>query len=446
MAKSKNLFWSFFSSVKLTVVLLFLMVLLFIVATFLPPPSDAQEINWFNDLYHSPLFYVLATLFSLNLIICSLNRLPVAVRQLNAPCFPPPAGIFDNQERERIVLSDKDMTEGEAFIKKFLSAKFSSPKKSEWKNGLLFCRERGRFSLFGVYLVHLSVLIIIAGALIGSVFGLEGSMNLREGETSSLIRLDKGRGVHQLPFSVRCDNFSVEFYDTGAPKTYRSDLSFFKNGELKQTGSVLVNHPFTFEGVRFYQASYGKADDNRALIVYNSAGKESAKITAKEGDTFDLPRQKARATVLRVEENIMGLGPAVKLDIDTGKRNIQFWVFQHIDEIARANPDLFAEVPLFNPGLFAPLVFSLERLDNRYFTGLRVVRDPGVPFVLSGGILLLCGLIIIFFTAHERIWLLLERQPEGIKISVTGRASRNQAVLERRLERLCQNLSKELAI
>ncbi len=421
------------------------MVLLFIVATLLPPPRDTQEITWLNDLYHSPLFYVLSALFSLNLIICSLNRLPAAIRQFNAPCFPPPPGIFENPETTHFILKEKGMTAGEAIIEKYASVQFSSLKKTKWEKGFLFCRERGKFSLFGVYIVHLSVLIIFAGALIGSVFGLEGSMNLREGETSSLIRLDKGRGVHQLPFSVRCDNFLVEFYDTGAPKTYRSDLSFFKNGALMQTAALLVNHPFTFEGVRFYQSSYGAADETKAVIAYTGAGKESGEITVNIGDTFALPARKAKATVLRVEENIMQLGPAVKLDIEAGKKNIQFWVFQNIEEINHANPGLFAEVPLFNPGLFSPLVFSLKRLESHYFTGLRVVRDPGVPFVLSGGILILAGLIIIFFTAHERIWLRLEKQPEGIKISVAGRASRNQAVMQRRLERLCQNLSKGLA-
>ncbi len=438
MAKSKNIFWAFFSSVKLTIVLLILLVLLFIAATFLPPPRDAQEVNWFNDLYHSPLFYALAALFSLNLIICSLNRLPVAIRKFRAPHLPPPPGIFDNLESGRIVLGKKDIAAGEAIVKKLFSSKFSSPKKVEWEKGILFYRERGKSSLFGVYIVHLSVLIIIAGALIGSALGLEGTMNLREGETSNLIRLDKGRGAHQLPFLV-------EFYETGAPKIYRSDLSFFKNGALAQSGVVLVNHPFTFEGVRFYQSTYGVSDETKAVIAYAAGGKEIAKVVVKEGETFELPRYKAKATILRIEENIMGLGPAVKLNIEAGKKNTQFWAFQHIEEIAQANPGLFAQVPLFNPGLFSPLIFSLEQLDSQYFTGLRVVRDPGVPFVLSGGILMLFGLIIIFFTAHERIWLFLEQQSEGIKISVAGSASRNQAVLQRRLERLCQNLRGELA-
>jgi len=445
LAKSKNVFWAFFSSVKLTIVLLVLLVLLFIAATLLPPPHDAQEITWFNDLYHSPLFYALIALFSLNLISCSLNRLPVAIRQFFAPLFPPPPGIFDNLEPERIVLAKKDLAAGEAIVKKLFSSKFSSLEKAQWEKGIIFYRERGKFSLFGVYIVHLSVLIIIVGALLGSFFGLEGIMNLREGETSDIIRLDKGRGTHQIPFSVRCDNFLVEFYDTGAPKTYRSDLSFFKNGALAQSGFVLVNHPFTFERVRFYQSSYGASDETKAIIAYGVTGKEIAKIAVKEGDTFELPRFKAKATVLRIEENIMRLGPAIKLNIEAGKKNTQFWVFQYIDEIARDNPGLFAQVPLFNPKLFSPLVFSLERLNSQYFTGLRVASDPGVPLVLCGGMLMLFGLIIIFFTAHERIWLRMEGQPEGIKISVAGHASRNQAVLQRRLARLCQNLRRELA-
>ncbi len=74
----------------------------------------------------------------------------------------------------------------------------------------------------------------------------------------------------------------------------------------------------------------------------------------------------------------MQFGPAVKLNIETDKRNIQFWVFQHIQDIADVNPGLFSAVPLFNPGLFKPLVFSLRGIEGKYYTGLQVVRDPGV--------------------------------------------------------------------
>ncbi|NMD05081.1 MAG: cytochrome c biogenesis protein ResB, partial [Deltaproteobacteria bacterium] len=243
MSKSKNVLRSFFSSIKLTIALLVLLVLLFMAATFIPRPYG---IAWLADLYHSPLFYILMGLLSINLIICSINRLPVTLRQCKST-HPPPSVLFENLENERIIFTDKIDAACRA-VDASLTAKFSSVKKLKTAKGIIFYREGGRFSLFGVYIVHLSILIIIAAAIIGSVFGLEADVHLQEGESASVIQLNKDKGPYQLDFSVRCDQFVVEFYHTGAPKTYRSALSFIREGNVVHKGSVLVNHPLTFEG------------------------------------------------------------------------------------------------------------------------------------------------------------------------------------------------------
>jgi cytochrome c biogenesis protein len=113
----KHFLWSFFSSVKLTITLLVLIVLLFIAGTFIPSPDVVQTFAsqlspgagkvflFFHlfDLYHSPLFYCLTTLLSLNLIICSINRFPALWKQYKAPHFPEPDGIFDNLPQSRII-------------------------------------------------------------------------------------------------------------------------------------------------------------------------------------------------------------------------------------------------------------------------------------------------------------------------------------------------------
>lgn len=444
MSKNRNILWSFFSSVKLTLVLLVLIVLVFIIATFIPQQDTAQKFAWLTDLYHSPLFYTLMGLLSLNLIICSINRFTISLKQYKAPCFPEPAGIFENLPPSQLIITDKETNQVSITIESCLKAKYGSIQKIDTKKGRLFYRERGRFSLFGVYIVHLSILIMIAGAVIGSIFGLEADINIKEGETVNVIQLAGGRGIHKLDFSVGCDKFIVEFYETGAPKTYRSDLSFIKGGQVTHQGSLLVNHPISFEGLRFYQSSYGAAQETKAIITYTRGGKKSSEMVVSEGDTFNLPEQNAKATVLRVEENIMQLGPAVKLKIASPKKDVQFWVFKHIDEIAAANPGLLSEVTLFNPGLFRPLVFSLNRIEQQYYTGLRVVRDPGVPLVALGAAFMVIGLIIIFFMSYQRFWVRMEQEGAKISISIAGRSNRNSTVLEREIYHLCQRIGQEL--
>jgi cytochrome c biogenesis protein len=444
LLKKSNPLWSFFSSVKLTIVLLVLIVLVFITATFIPQQDTAQKFVWLTDLYHSPLFYVLMGLLSLNLIICSINRFHVSMKQYKAPYFPEPPGIFENLPQSQLIIANKEMNKVSATIESSLKAKYRSVRKIDTKKGRVFYGERGRFSIFGVYAVHLSILLIIVGAVIGSIFGLAADINIKEGESVNVVNLAEGKGIHQLDFSIRCDKFIAEFYENGAPKTYRSDLSFIKNGQVAYQESLLVNHPLTFEGLRFYQSSYGTSPETKAVVTYTMGSKKSGEIVLAAGDTFDLPEQNAKVTVLRVEENIMELGPAVNLKIISPKKDIQFWVFKNIDDIKAANPGLLSKVPLFNPGLFRPLVFSLNRIEQQYYTGLRVVSDPGVPLVAVGAALMIAGLMIVFFWSHQRFWVRMEQEEAKIRISVAGRSNRYNAVLQRQIDNLCKRIGQEL--
>jgi cytochrome c biogenesis protein len=454
----KHSLWSFFSSVKLTITLLVLIVLVFIAATFLPSydvvetfarqlsPGAAKIFLFFrlSDLYHSSLFYILMTLLSLNLIICSINRLPSLWKQYKTPHFPEPAGIFDNLPQSRIITVGKEISKIKPIVESCLKKKYGHISKIDERRGYFFYAQRGRFSLFGVYIVHLSILIMIAGATIGSIFGIEADINIKEGETVNVANLTKGNGLYELDFFVRCDKFTVEFYKDGSPKTYRSDLSFIKNGQVERRGTLLVNHPLTFDEFRFYQSTYGIAPEIKAIVTYTNAGKKGGSMTLAAGDTFDLPESKARGFVLRVEENIMQIGPAIKLKIVSQKKDIQFWVFQQLDQIIAMNPNLLTKMPMFNPGLFQPLVFSLNRIEQTYYTGLHLVRDPGIPLIALGGFFMVAGMMIVFFLSYQQFWVRIEQEDAKISISIAGRSNRNNQQLQKKIDYLCKRINEEI--
>ena len=84
--------------------------------------------------------------------------------------------------------------------------------------------EKGRWTRIGVYVVHSSILLLLIGALIGSVFGFKAFLNLDEGKSSDTAFISKTRASVNLGFSIRCNKFDVKFYDTGAPEEFKSNL------------------------------------------------------------------------------------------------------------------------------------------------------------------------------------------------------------------------------
>lgn len=368
--KKSNALWSLFSSINLTIVLLLLIVLLSIAGSLIPQQEAAREFarnippGWssalqkmqFFDLYHSIWFLFLLGLLSLNLIVCSLNRFQVTWQRFRAKAFPDSFTSLENLSPALTILTEERHDTTIQKLEDMLKKKYRKVEKRETAQGDFLYGEKGRFSHFGVYVIHLGILIIIGGAVIGYLFGFDAYVQVAEGDAVDTIELKGDRGAKKLNFTLRCDRFSVDFYEDGAPKEYRSDLTFLKNDRVVYQGSLLVNHPITFEGLRFYQASYGTVPDGHAQ-----------------------------------------------------------------DQVLQ--------------------IFSLDHME-RYYTGLQVVYDPGLPIVASGAFLMFAGFMVVFFSSHRQVWIGVETQGHRTRISITGRTNRDHRRLQKEMENVMMEYTK----
>ncbi|MDX8382769.1 MAG: cytochrome c biogenesis protein ResB, partial [Ghiorsea sp.] len=136
--------------------------------------------------------------------------------------------------------------------------------------------DKGRFHKWGYILVHSAMLTILVGGWMSVQFGFRGNMAVPEGKAESEISFLKGTGVEYLkmPFDVRCDDFSIEFFPTGAPKEFRSTLTIIEDGKETMTSDIIVNEPLYYKGVRIYQASFGDGGSDISLNLFrlNKAG------------------------------------------------------------------------------------------------------------------------------------------------------------------------------
>ncbi len=458
MTRKKSVIWSFFSSVPLAVILLSLIAWVALIGTLVPQRESAAELagrispGLFSflqkiqvfDLYHSVWFFLLMGLLAVNLIICSLDRFPMAWRGFLMRPVPQDEDAFKDIPETNKFQTKAGLQKAAALADQLLKKKYRDSLRTDAADRVFLCAQKGRFSLFGVYVVHASILVLIAGAIIGSVFGVEGYVNIPEGETVNAIHLRSGDRSLPLPFSVRCDKFTVELYESGAPKTFQSDLTFLKDGKVSRSGKLLVNHPVEFEGFRFYQSSYGAAPGGKATLALLRDGGRRDVVNVAQGYTFALPGKEGTFEVLRVEENLMKMGPAIKVAVRSGRQEETFWVFQQIDRIREMNPEIIAQVPMFNPGLFRPYTFTLMGLEEKYYTGLQVNSDPGTPVVALAAVLLIGGLMIILFSYSRSIWIRADQEGDRVLIAVTGRSHKNQAGLQKEIQYLLEELKDSL--
>jgi len=452
-SKKKNVLWRVFSSVRLTIVLLILIAIVSVLGTFIPQQEEAvnfahrlspgtfhffQTLGLF-DMYHTAWFRILIALLALNLIICSIDRFPGAWRRFSAIPRPDRSRIFRDIPPHQVLTVYDSAESASPTIERVLRSRCKRVVKKVTDSAMFFYADKGRFSHFGVYLVHLSVLIIILGALIGSLYGYEAYVNIMEGDQvdSAMIR-GKMLPVN-LGFTVRCDDFRVSFYDNGMPKEYRSDLTFLENGKKVNSAALRVNHPVKFKGITFYQASYGTVAGDRAFIrIMRKASKPQLQdMKAKLGEKIPLPGGEGSFSVSQIKDNFMNMGPAVLIQVFARNGDsIRFWVFQYKDRIKRQFPGIFEQFPKLNPSAFRPYTFVLRGIDSKYYTGLQVSKDPGVPVVWAGFILIIVGLFITFFASHKRYWLRITPARDKCTITVAGMANKNPVGLDREIQEL----------
>jgi cytochrome c biogenesis protein len=93
-----------------------------------------------------------------------------------------------------------------------------------------------------------------------------GNLMVTEGTTAGVAVLAQPQGVvlQELPFEVELKKFIVEYYDTGMPKLFASEIIIHDRytGEAKPA-RVEVNHPASHRGIQIYQSSF---DDGGSLL------------------------------------------------------------------------------------------------------------------------------------------------------------------------------------
>lgn len=119
-----------------------------------------------------------------------------------------------------------------------------------------------------IFLLHLSLLFILAGAFITWIYGEQGTMRVRQGEQQTSFTDSKGIS-HQLPFSITLNQFEIIYYKgTLAPMDFISHISVAdKDCHRQIQGKVSMNHIFSYQHYRFYQSGYSEDNEGSVFSV-----------------------------------------------------------------------------------------------------------------------------------------------------------------------------------
>jgi len=442
--------WDFFCSLKLTIVTLILLATTSIIGTVLPQdPAKAEEFRQqsgegayqlfqaldFFDMYHSWWFLLLLALFSLNLICCSIKRFPKVWKTVHEPLLTADDNHFKTLGNVADFTVTRPLAEARAAIVAVLGEKFAAPVVTERDGNVYLFAQKAPYARFGVYVTHLSILIIFVGAIIGTLFGYKAYVNIVEGTATTQVY---PRGANQpidLGFSVRCDEFSVSYYPgSQRPKEFKSLLTVTDGGQVVyDKRPIVVNDPLTYKGITFYQSSYGPAGDTvYTFSVTERASGKTVTVSGREKEHIALPGG-ASLIPMGYTDSYENFGPAAQISIDKGnhEHGNPFIVLQNFPTFDQQRGDAF--------------IVALTGAKQKYYTGLQVAKDPGVWVVWLGCALMVLGSSVAFFLSHRRIWVAITAVGDKTSVKIGGSAHRNQPGFEIYFDSFKQELKQRLS-
>ncbi len=433
---TSNQIWNFFASVKLAIFTISAIAATSIIGTIIPQQKPESfyiaqfgetaarffQILDIPNMYGSWWFLSLLGLLCANLIICSIDRFPPVWKQIKTdPVSFKIERIQKMPFTETITFQDQTQAQNSAAIFKRNGYRVT---EREVEAGHLIAGQKGGWSRTGVYIVHLSILVIFAGAIVGHFTGFKGSVMIPETKTTDRIFNSKTSDAIDLGFEVRCDSFQIHFYDNGMPKEYLSRLTILEDGKEILTTDIEVNSPLTYRGITFYQASYEGYRDF-IFSIKDPSGENVQSYVAPFQKQVEWPEKGLTFGIVNAEairDRVVRMKVWVKSD---GKDPIIQWL--NVDE------EMTLELA------DGPVKMSAKQM---YATGLQVARDPGVWIVYLGCMLMMFGLYAAFFISHRRVWLFVPHD-SSLESLFAGSVNKNKIGFEKSFQEIASTFRNE---
>lgn len=338
--------FAFFSSMRFAVALLSLLGIASVIGTVLQqnqPQTDylvkfgpfwVQIFGFLGlyDVYASAWFVVIMLFLVISTSLCLIRNVPPFWREMKS---------FREKVKEKSLAAMRhssllDVKITPEVAKRYLEVQGFQGKTINREDGsVLIAAKKGTMNKWGYIFAHVALIVICLGGLIDSNLLLKlgmltgrivpdnqavyakdfkpesilgasnlsfrGNVNISEGQSADVVFLnaDNGMLVQDLPFEVKLKKFHIDFYNTGMPRDFASDIEVTDKatGE-KLERTIRVNHPLTLHGITIYQASFADGGSDLTFKAWNlgDASREPVvlKATSMRQFPLDIGRHKYR--------------------------------------------------------------------------------------------------------------------------------------------------------
>ena len=398
----------FFFSMQFALILLIVLALVCTVGSVIPQGNNltyyqqaystqlAGAIMLFglDDVFHCWWFVLLTLILCGNLLGCNILHFPALIRRTREGFTAEKA--LKSWNGEAVTISEKP----EELFQKTGFRKITQYRDAEGRACLYAVKNK--IGIWGAWLTHLGMLIVIIGFGLGQMLKAEYSVYGVPGQT---------KPVGDTEYTLTIDDFEVALREDETVEQYTAQLTLTNlDTQESRSGSASVNSPLSLFGMKLYQ---------------NSTGWAATMEVRKDGKT--------------IQETLLCAGEYTLLE-DLPDVAVVFSAFYPDYATGADGMPVTASAFLRNPGYLYRLYYHDQMLGMNVLTGeekitledyeilfrdpqsytlIQVKRDPFTGLAAVGGLLVLVALILAFYLRTAEIWAV---QQEDGKWAIGGKS------------------------
>lgn len=407
------------------------------------------------SVYDSPWFSAIYILLMISLVGCILPRSRVYFTAMRARPPKTPRNLSRLPEYRRIeTAAEPEVVLGQA-------RRLLRGYRIESYDGSL-AAERGYLREAGNLLFHISVVIVLIGFAVGSLFGYKGGVIVVTGGTFGNVVSQYDEFVpgtlfdadDLTPFSFGLTDFDVTFITEGREAGMASDFSagldyVEKPGAEQKHTRISVNHPLTVDGASVFLIGHGYAPnvtvtDGEGAVVFSGpvvflpedstfrslgvikvpdASPQQLGFRGEFYPTYGFTMETGPFSAFPDAKN-----PAMSLTVFSGDLGLDDGIPQSVyalntdkmEPVTKDGKDVRVDLTL-GKSVELPDGLGTITFDGvSRFVKLQVSHDPADWVALGGVILALLGLLGSLYIRPRRIWISVRRDQGRTVVEVAG--------------------------
>ena len=347
----------------------------------------------FDHVYKTWWFLMLIFLFGLSLILCSfLQQLPSLKIARRCQFFRTTEQFY--RLKISTILNNFSLNK---ILSRLKNKKYSI---FQQKN-IVYCY-KGLTGRIAPIIVHFSMILVLLGTIIGSLFGFKAQEIVPKTENFHIQNIVTNGPLTVVPkTAARINDFWITYTKKKTISQFYSDVSILNSeGNETERKTIYVNYPLIYKGIYFYQTDWNLI----GLRLQNSNGQ------IIEYPLINILNNQEKVWLTWIANNKLSTdGIILIIDNLEGYCSIYNETGQFIGNI-ELNETINFKQPLT----------LLEIISS---TGLQIKTDPGIPMIYSGFFFLMISTLISYIT-YSQVWMVQKNK----KIFIGGNT--NRAIFE----------------